>query len=121
MSLNVINPINFESESIIGNFSILFFWRIFSACFRVNSLVPVIKLLEVITLEIDFPISFSNLRSLFVTIPINLFCLSTIGIPPILYSFIKFNASLTVASLNKVMGSSIIPDSDLFTFLTFSL
>ena len=121
MSRNVINPINFSSESIIGNFSILFLCKIFSACLRVKSLVPVMRFSDVITFEIDFSISFSNLKSLLVTIPINLCFLSTIGIPPMLYSFIKFNASRTFASLVKVIGSNIIPDSDLLTFLTFSL
>ena len=64
--------------------------------------------------------SFSNLKSLLVSIPTRDFDLSTIGIPPILKSFMHFNASLTLLFLVSVTGSKIIPDSDLFTFLIFS-
>ena len=62
--------------------------------------------------------SFSNLKSRLVTIPINLPEFETIGIPPILYFFILFFASITRESFVRVTGSIIIPDSALFTNLT---
>ena len=46
--------------------------------------------------------------------------LSTIGIPPMLNSFMHFKASLTLLFFVRVTGSKIIPDSDLFTFLILS-
>ena len=63
--------------------------------------------------------SFSNLKSRFVTIPFKYPSLSTIGIPPILCSFMLFLASITIASKGSVTGSIIIPLSARFTFLTF--
>ena len=50
--------------------------------------------------------------------PINFPEFFTIGIPPILYFFMLFFASLTNESELNVTGSIIIPDSALFTSLT---
>ena len=61
---------------------------------------------------------FSNLRSLLVTIPFRIPFLSITGIPPILYSLIKFIASATVASRLIVIGSKIITFSALLTRFT---
>ena len=121
MSRNVISPINLLLLSIIGSFSILLFCKIDSASFNVNSFEPVIKFSEDITLLSFLFMSFSKRKSRFVTIPINFPALSIIGIPPMLYSLMQFNASLTVSSLERVIGSKIIPDSDLLTFLTLLL
>ena len=60
---------------------------------------------------------FSKRRSRLVTIPTNLFTLSTTGIPPILNSLIISSTSCTRASFFTVMGSMIIPFSARFTFL----
>ena len=118
ISLNVIKPTKFLFLSITGNFSILCFCKISSASPIVTPSFAVIKLAVVITSERDLLFSFSNLKSLLVTIPINLFSLLIIGIPPILYSFIHCLASKTNASFFKVTGFRIIPDSDLLTFFT---
>ena len=69
------------------------------------------------TFEIGLLSSFSNLKSLFVTIPFSLPLSDIIGIPPILYFFMLFFASLTNAVDFNVTGSIIIPDSALFTSL----
>ena len=53
-----------------------------------------------------------------VKIPTNFLFESTIGIPPILFSFISRKASPIVASTNNVIGSSINPLSLLFTLRT---
>ena len=74
----------------------------------------------VITSDNFLLLSFSNLKSRFVTIPIRTFLLLTIGIPPILYSLIQFLASETNEFSFNVTGSNIIPDSDLLTFFTLS-
>ena len=115
--MNVINPTSWFSELTIGNFSILFSFKILSAFSKSFSSV-VINLSEVIIDEIERFISFSNLKSLLVTIPKSFTSSSTIGIPPILFSRIKANASPTVADKVKVIGSRIIPLSERFTFLT---
>ena len=120
MSLNVISPTSFFCLLTIGNFSILCFWRIISASFIEIPSCPVTKLFFDIIWDKGFLFSFSNLKSLFVTIPISFFSLSTIGIPPILYSFIKLLAFETNAVWYSVTGSKIIPDSDLLTFFTLS-
>ena len=65
-----------------------------------------------------FKLSFSNLKSRLVTIPTNFPVFETIGIPPILYFFIEFLASITNESESNVTGSIIIPDSALLTNLT---
>ena len=68
ISLKVISPTNLFSALIIGNFSILFFFRIFSA-FSISVKFAVTIYLLVITDDIGRVISFSNLKSLLVTIP----------------------------------------------------
>ena len=60
----------------------------------------------------------SKRRSRFVTMPISIRLLSTIGMPPMPYSFIRCSASFTSASFVRVTGSIIMPFSALFTFLT---
>ena len=64
--------------------------------------------------------SVSKRKSRLVKIPTSLLVLSTIGIPPILFSFINFKASPMVAVTSKVMGSTIIPLSLRFTLRTCS-
>ena len=76
------------------------------------------RFFDVITFEIGLLSSFSNLKSLFVTIPFSLPLSDIIGIPPILYFFILLFACLTNAFNFKVTGSIIIPDSALLTNLT---
>ena len=117
MSLNVIRPTNLLFASTIGNFSILLVFKICSAFSKSFSSV-VIKSPEVIIFEIERLISFSKRKSLLVTMPKRFIFSSTIGMPPILFSCITSNASPTVASNPNVIGSKIIPLSDLFTFLT---
>ena len=74
----------------------------------------------VITSVIFLARSFSNLRSLLVTIPLRIPSLSITGMPPILYSLIRFIASPTVAFRLIVMGSNIITFSALLTLLTWA-
>ena len=102
---------------MIGNFSILLSFNIFSALSK-SLISVVIKLLTVMISLIGSDISFWKRKSRLVTIPTSLFWSSTIGIPPILFSFINLNASATDASTVSVIGSKIIPLSDLLTFLT---
>ena len=62
--------------------------------------------------------SFSNLKSLFVKIPISLSFSSTTGTPDILYSAIIASASFIFASGPILMGSEITPLSFFLTFFT---
>ena len=114
----MINPTRLFFESTTGSFSILCFLRTSSASSNDVPDLTVIRFFDVITLEIGLLSSFSNLKSLFVTIPLNFPLSDIIGIPPILYFFIYFFASLTYAFSFSVTGSIIIPDSALFTSLT---
>ena len=118
ISLKVISPTSVLFLSTTGSFSILFFCKITSASVREVPLLTVIKFFFVITSVITLELFFSNLRSLLVTIPLRIPFLFTIGIPPILFSFMLNFASLTIESNGKVIGSMIIPLSALFTFLT---
>ena len=118
ISLNVIKPTKKSFLSITGNFSILWFWRIFSAFTKSTSSFAVTRFSVVITSTIFLFNFFSNLKSLFVTIPFNFLSLLITGIPPILFSAINLKASPTKASSLSVIGSNIIPLSDLLTFLT---
>ena len=79
-----------------------------------------IKFSLVITSLTFLFLSVSKRKSRLVKIPTNLFPLSTIGIPPILFSFIKTKASPMVAFTSKVIGSTIIPLSLRFTLRTCS-
>ena len=81
-------------------------------------MLAVINFLLVITSDNFLDSSFSNLKSRLVTIPTKIPESDTIGIPPILYFFILFFASMTKESFVRVTGSIIIPDSALFTNLT---
>ena len=63
----------------------------------------------VITSLTFFFLFVSNRRSLLVRIPTSLSFVSTIGIPPILFSFISFNASEITASTFSVIGSMMRP------------
>ena len=105
---------------ITGNFSILYFCRIFSAFFISVPSGAVTKFSLVITSLTFFDFWFSKRRSRLVKIPANRCSLSTIGIPPILFSFINCMASPIVDSIERVTGSSIIPLSLLFTLSTCS-
>jgi len=107
------------SESTTGSFSILCACKICDASARLVFLVVVIRFSPVMTSAMALSIFCWNLRSRLVTIPIRKLFASTTGMPPILYSFIRLRASLTVPSLRMVMGSWIITLSALFTRLTW--
>ena len=120
ISLKVINPTSLLALVTTGNFSILFCCRITSASSNDVPTPTVMRFSFVITSVIILLFLFSNLISLFVTIPFKKPESSTIGIPPILFSFILFFASETVESKGKVIGSIIIPLSARLTLLTLS-
>ena len=120
ISRYVIKPINFPCLFTTGNFSILYWRKIFSAFFKSVPSGAMTKFSLVITSLTLRLRSVSNLKSRLVKIPTNLFVLSTIGIPPILFSFINFKASPIVAVTSSVMGSTIMPLSLRFTLRTCS-
>ena len=93
-------------------------WRISSAFSKSVNWVVTRLSIVVITSTIFLSWFFSNLKSLLVTIPIKSKFSLTTGIPPILFSFIMANASLTEEFWGSVIGSKIIPLSERFTFLT---
>ena len=78
----------------------------------------VMRFSPVITWVIGRLLSRSKRRSRFVTIPLRIPASSTIGIPPMLCSFIQSFASPTVEVSESVTGSMIIPLSARLTFLT---
>ena len=120
ISLKVIKPTNLFALVTTGSFSILFSCKITSASSKEVPTPTVIKLSFVITSVITLSFFFSNLISLLVTIPFKKPESSTIGIPPILFSFMLFLASETVEVNGKVTGSIIIPLSARFTLLILS-
>ena len=103
-----------------GNFSILCLRKIISAFFKSVPSGAITKFSLVITSFTLRFLSVSKRKSLLVKIPTNFCPASTIGIPPILLSRISFSASPMVASTKRVIGSTIIPLSLLFTRLTCS-
>ena len=120
ISPKVTSPINLPALFTTGNFSILFFLKMSSAFLRSVPSGAVIRFSLVIML-LTFSLKLvSNRRSRLVSIPNNFWLASTIGIPPILFSFINRIASPMVASGLSVNGSSISPFSLRLTFLTWS-
>ena len=120
ISPKVTRPISLPALFTTGNFSILFFLKMSSAFFKSVPSGAVMRLSFVITwltLRVRF---ISKRKSRLVSMPTNLLALSTMGMPPILLSLISCNASPTVASGSKVMGSSINPFSLRFTLRTCS-
>ncbi|GBE36400.1 hypothetical protein BMS3Bbin07_00547 [bacterium BMS3Bbin07] len=101
----------------MGSFSILYLCRVSFASSRVILSVAVMSLSFVITSLTFLSIRVSNLRSLFVRIPISL-PFTVTGTPDILYRVIKAKASLIGASGETVIGSIIIPLSDFLTLST---
>ena len=118
MSRYVINPSNVPSPLTTGSFSILLRCKMTSACSIVVFSAAVTKPSAVITSPTLRVSSCSKRRSRLVMIPINFFAESTTGIPPMRYSAINFLASPILASLVRVTGSKIIPDSARFTLRT---
>ena len=103
-----------------GNFSILYFCRIFSAFLKSVPSGAVMRFSLVITSRTFLLGLRSNRRSRLVRMPTSLFFASTMGMPPILFSFINRNASPMVASSRRVTGSRIRPLSERFTLRTCS-
>ena len=89
----------------------------FSAFLRSVPSGAVIRFSFVITSLTFLFLSSSKRRSRLVRMPTSLLFLSTIGIPPILFSFISLNASPMVASASKCNR---INDQSAFTSLYFS-
>ena len=118
ISLKVIKPTNSFLALITGNFSILCPCKTTSACSKDVPSATVTKFSLVIISIIGLVLFFSKRKSLLVTIPFKILFSSTIGIPPIPYSFIAALASATVDDKGKVTGSIIIPDSARFTLRT---
>ena len=112
------SPISLLLASTTGSFSILLSCRISSAsAMEVPSRV-VTRFSEVMTSEMGRSLFFSKRRSRLVTIPIRCPASSTIGMPPMLCSFMLAFASRTRASDGSVTGSRIIPLSARFTLRT---
>ena len=120
ISLKVMSPMSTPCLSTTGNFSILYFCKIFSAFFKSVPAGAVTRFSFVITSLTFFRLSFSKRRSRLVKIPASLLSSVTMGIPPILFSFISLSASPIVESTVRVNGSMIIPLSLLFTLRTCS-
>ena len=112
------SPFNFPCLSTIGSFSTFVFLKSCSAFLRSVPSGAVYRFSFVITSLTFLFGSSSNRRSRLVRMPTSLRDLSTIGIPPILFSRINFNASPIVALAGNVTGSRIKPLSLLFTLRT---
>ena len=120
VSRKVISPMSFPFLSTIGSFSILYCSSMRSAfCISVPAAAVTSRSLVITSLTFFF-MFLSKRRSRLVSMPTSILLLSTIGIPPILLSFIIFSASPTVASGFNVMGSRIRPFSERFTLRTCS-